>query len=66
MDNRLNRVWVIRQGWILFKGSIRFSLEPFDDHSDEALLEALRLSHVLPGLEKQTFEIWQRVTLIVF
>ena len=50
------RVSVIPQDPILFTGSIRFNLDPFDEHSDEALIEALRLSHVLPGLEKQTAE----------
>ena len=48
---------------VLFTGSIRFNLDPFDEHSDEALWSALEISHLktfvagLPGeLEESVAE----------
>ena len=53
----------LSQDPVLFTGSIRFNLDPFDEHSDEALWNALEISHLktfvggLPGeLEESVAE----------
>lgn len=43
-DLRRGRLAIIPQSPVLFSGTVRYNLDPFDEHPDEALWEALRLS----------------------
>ncbi|KAF9155878.1 hypothetical protein BG015_008240 [Linnemannia schmuckeri] len=40
---------IIPQDPILFMGTLRFNLDPFDEHEDIELWEALRRSHLIPA-----------------
>ncbi|KAG0210814.1 hypothetical protein BGX28_008950 [Mortierella sp. GBA30] len=43
-----SKMTIIPQDPILFKGSLRFNLDPFGEHEDRDLWEALRRSHLIP------------------
>jgi ATP-binding cassette subfamily C (CFTR/MRP) protein 1 len=48
------KLTIIPQDPVLFSGSLRMNLDPFEEHSDEALWHALELSHLkefVSGLE---------------
>ncbi|KAG0212045.1 hypothetical protein BGX28_006943 [Mortierella sp. GBA30] len=45
-----SRLTIIPQDPILFKGSLRFNLDPFDEHEDSELWTALRRSHLFPEI----------------
>jgi len=42
---------IIPQDPVLFRGTIRFNMDPFNQHSDQAIVTALRRSHLLSALE---------------
>ncbi|XP_064086924.1 ATP-binding cassette sub-family C member 5-like isoform X2 [Macrobrachium nipponense] len=44
---------VIPQDPVLFHGSIRYNLDPFDRHSDDAVWQALERSHLKAVVQKQ-------------
>ncbi|KAG0054378.1 hypothetical protein BGZ83_011387 [Gryganskiella cystojenkinii] len=43
-----SRLTIIPQDPILFKGNLRFNLDPFNEREDHELWEALRRSHLIP------------------
>ena len=43
------RVTILPQEPLLFKGTVRTNLDPFGDHDDHVLWEALRRSHLMDG-----------------
>ncbi|KAF9213805.1 hypothetical protein BGZ59_004794 [Podila verticillata] len=43
-----SKLTIIPQDPILFKGTLRFNLDPFEEHEDSDLWEALRRSHLIP------------------
>jgi len=43
---------IIPQDPILFKGTLRFNLDPFSEREDEELWQALRRSHLIPETSK--------------
>ncbi|KAK7082304.1 Multidrug resistance-associated protein 5, partial [Halocaridina rubra] len=44
---------VIPQDPVLFQGSIRYNLDPFDEHSDDAVWQALERSHLKGVVQRQ-------------
>merc|ERR1712173_367488 len=42
---------------VLFTGTIRFNLDPFEERSDADLIEALRLSHCLDAMKRMAVEL---------
>ncbi|KAF8927905.1 hypothetical protein BGZ47_001905 [Haplosporangium gracile] len=44
-----SKLTIIPQDPILFKGTLRFNLDPFNEHEDFDLWEALRRSHLIPA-----------------
>ncbi|KAJ2614997.1 hypothetical protein EV177_001785 [Coemansia sp. RSA 1804] len=47
LEDLRRNVTIIPQDPVLFNGSIRFNLDPFDEHSDSFLWEALRRTHLV-------------------
>ncbi|GJJ77882.1 hypothetical protein EMPS_10241 [Entomortierella parvispora] len=47
---------IIPQDPILFKGTLRFNLDPFSEREDEELWQALRRSHLIPETTKLTVD----------
>jgi ABC-type multidrug transport system fused ATPase/permease subunit len=45
-----HRLSIIPQDPILFSGSIRINLDPFNEYSDEQLWNALKLSNLVSNL----------------
>ncbi|XP_065055747.1 multidrug resistance-associated protein 1-like [Rhopilema esculentum] len=41
-----SRLTIIPQDPVLFSGSLRFNLDPFDEHEDDAVWNALEISHL--------------------
>ncbi|KAB7497030.1 Multidrug resistance-associated protein 5 [Armadillidium nasatum] len=52
---------VIPQDPVLFKGTIRYNLDPFDDHSDEAVWTALERAHLKTAVNKLTLKLQSEV-----
>ncbi|KAJ2611751.1 hypothetical protein EV177_003333 [Coemansia sp. RSA 1804] len=47
LEDLRRNVTIIPQDPVLFNGSIRFNLDPFDEHPDSFLWEALRRTHLI-------------------
>ncbi|KAJ1729945.1 hypothetical protein LPJ72_004709 [Coemansia sp. Benny D160-2] len=47
LEDLRRNVTIIPQDPVLFNGSIRFNLDPFDEHPDALLWEALRRTHLI-------------------
>ncbi|XP_077114465.1 ATP-binding cassette sub-family C member 2 [Ranitomeya variabilis] len=53
-----NKLTIIPQDPVLFSGTLRMNLDPFDQYTDEAVWKALELSHLKPyveGLQEKLF-----------
>ncbi|KAF9925261.1 hypothetical protein FBU30_004953 [Linnemannia zychae] len=48
------KLTIIPQDPVLFQGTLRFNLDPFGDHEDIELWEALRRSHFIPKTRSST------------
>ncbi|SCV70403.1 BQ2448_1797 [Microbotryum intermedium] len=47
LDDLRSRVTLLPQDAVLFSGTLRYNLDPFDEHSDEECLDALRRVHII-------------------
>ena len=47
-----SRISIIPQDPVLFTGTVRFNLDPFNQHKDEEIIEALKLAHCWDAIEK--------------
>ncbi|XP_068243109.1 ATP-binding cassette sub-family C member 5-like isoform X2 [Palaemon carinicauda] len=56
-----SRISVIPQDPVLFQGSIRYNLDPFDKHSDNAVWQALERSHLKAVVQKQEQGLMSKV-----
>ncbi|KAJ2657404.1 hypothetical protein IWW48_004533 [Coemansia sp. RSA 1200] len=63
LEDLRRNVTIIPQDPVLFNGSIRFNLDPFDEHPDELLWEALRRTHLIKELDSQTAGSSSRVSV---
>ncbi|XP_072254253.1 ATP-binding cassette sub-family C member 2-like [Pyxicephalus adspersus] len=53
-----NKLTIIPQDPVLFSGTLRMNLDPFDQYTDDELWKALELSHLKPyveGLQEKLF-----------
>ncbi|KAJ2523870.1 hypothetical protein GGI11_001212 [Coemansia sp. RSA 2049] len=53
LEDLRRNVTIIPQDPVLFNGSIRFNLDPLDEHPDELLWEALRRTHLIKENDSQ-------------
>lgn len=54
LESLRSRISIIPQDPVLFSATIRYNLDPFDDHSDEAIwraLESVELKEMINGLQ---------------
>lgn len=54
--NYRKKLSIIPQEGVAFEGSVRYNLDPFDEYSNDDLVEALKLSHLYPHIEKMCRE----------
>ncbi|SCZ87687.1 BZ3500_MvSof-1268-A1-R1_Chr2-2g05153 [Microbotryum saponariae] len=47
LDDLRSRVTLLPQDAVLFSGTLRYNLDPFDEHSDEECLDAMRRVHII-------------------
>ncbi|XP_045623977.2 ATP-binding cassette sub-family C member 12 isoform X1 [Procambarus clarkii] len=52
---------VIPQDPVLFQGSIRYNLDPFEEHSDDAVWQALERSHLKSLVQRQEHALLSKV-----
>lgn len=56
-----SNISVIPQDPVLFQGSIRYNLDPFEEHSDDAVWQALERSHLKDVVTKQEHSLHSKV-----
>ncbi|KAK0648255.1 hypothetical protein B0T16DRAFT_444367 [Cercophora newfieldiana] len=54
LDGLRSRLAIIPQDPVLFSGTIRSNLDPFDDHNDEELRDCLRRVHLVSDSDSET------------
>lgn len=54
--NYRKKLSIIPQEGVAFEGSVRYNLDPFDEYTNDNLVEALKLSHLYPHIEKMCKE----------
>ena len=52
LETLRSRITIIPQDPVLFSGSLRFNLDPFDKNSDEEVWRALKLAHLTTFVSK--------------
>ncbi|KAJ3337463.1 hypothetical protein HDU91_001484 [Kappamyces sp. JEL0680] len=57
------RLTMIPQDPVLFEGTLRSNLDPMEEHTDQAIWDALRLTHVLESLQDASHQDSPVVTL---